>query len=386
MARFHDSDSGITLDNEFECASAREFSRIGPGHYQVELLIENYSPDYPVVWEYMFCFRVRSQSDQAQTVTFRVMKGRGGISYLDGPHFAKRNGKWGLVPRSQTHMTQDYVEVTLEVAAGDEFLLGNHPFPTPAEVESAMHATAAALDDFSVREFGRTPEDRPLLALESQPRDKTVIVFDTMQPAEPGDVPMLFLAHWLSSRSAEAERLLEEYQFCLMPLTNPDGTAHGHSVTNAAGEVPRCHFEDAKLGKPVPAEAATTWEYLAEKKPTAFIEFHIHYLVHAPHKLVGVTVNEPSDERGVVALPAATVLWGELLKLNSNWRARLIEAESETFRNALDGTLARDFGTLAYVYQIYAPTVEAACAHAVDVVRATVNGVQAAAALDLQNA
>ena len=386
MARFHDADSGITLDNEFECASARGFSRIGAGHYQVDLLIENYNPAYPVVWEYMFCFRVRSQSDQAQTVTFRVMKARGGISYLDGPHFAKRNGNWDLVPRSQTQMSKEYVEVTLDVAAGDEFLLGNHPFPTPAEVESAMHATAAALDDFSVREYGRTPEDRPLLALESQPREKKVIVFTTMQPAEPGDVPILFLAHWLSSRSAEAEQLLSEYQFCLMPMTNPDGAAHGHSVTNAAGEVPRCHFEDAALGKPAPAEAAVIWKFLAAKKPTAIIEFHIHYLVHDPHKLVGITVNEPSDERGVVALPAATVLWGELLKLNSHWRARLIEAESDTFRNSLDSTLARDFGTLGYVYQIYAPTVEAACAHAVDVVRATVKGAREAAALTLRNA
>lgn len=386
MAQYHDPDSGISLDNEFECASARAFSKIGSGHYQVELLIENYSPDYPVVWEYMFCFRVRSQSDQAQTVTFRIMEGRGGISYLDGPHFAKRNGNWELVPRSQTRMSEEYIEVSLDVAAGDEFWLGNHPFPTPAEVEAATHATAAALDDFVVHEYGRTPEGRPLLALESEPREKTVIVFDTMQPAEPGDVPILFLAHWLSSRSAETEKLLAEYQFCLLPLTNPDGTAHGHSVTNAAGEVPRCHFEDAKLGKLVPAEAGIIWQYVAGKLPTMFIEFHIHYLVHAAHKLVGVHVNEPSDERGVVALPAATVLWGELLKLNSNWRARLIEAESDTFRNALAETLARDFGTLSYVYQIYAPTVEAACAHAVDVVRATVKGAQEAAALNLRNA
>ena len=95
MAQYLDAESGITLDNEFECASAREFSRIGPGHYEVQLLIENYNPAYPVVWEYMFCFRVRSQSDQAQTVTFRVMKARGGISYLDGPHFTRRNGKLG---------------------------------------------------------------------------------------------------------------------------------------------------------------------------------------------------------------------------------------------------------------------------------------------------
>ena len=169
-------------------------------------------------------------------------------------------------------------------------------------------------------------------------------------------------------------------------MTNPDGAAHGHSVTNAAGEVPRCHFEDAALGKPAPSEAAVIWQYHAEKKPAVFIEFHIHYLVHAPHKLVGINVNEPSDERGVVALPAATVLWGELLKLNSHWRARLIEAESDTFRNSLDSTLARDFGTFGYVYQIYAPTVEAACAHAVDVVRATMQGVAGASALTLRNA
>jgi hypothetical protein len=386
MASYHDSDSGITLDSEFESASARGFSKIGPGHYQVDLLIENYSPDYPVVWEYMFCFRVRSQSVQAQKVTFRVMKGRGGISYIDGPHFAKRNGNWEVIPRAQTELSKEYVEVTLDVAAGDEFLLGNHPFPTTGEVESDMHAAAAALDEFSVREFGRTPEGRPLLALESEPRDKVVIVFDTMQPAEPGDVPILFLAHWLCSRSAETEKLLQDYQFCLLPLTNPDGTAHGHSVTNAAGEVPRCHFEDAKLGKPVPGESKAIWDYMAEKAPNLFIEFHIHYLVSAPHKLVGIAVNEPSDERGVVALPAATVLWGEMLKLNSQWRARLIEAESDTFRNALDATLARDFGTLAYVYQIYAPTVPAACAHAVDVLRATLQGAEAASALSLINA
>ena len=37
MAQYHDADSGITLDNEFECASARAFSKIDSRHYQVEL-------------------------------------------------------------------------------------------------------------------------------------------------------------------------------------------------------------------------------------------------------------------------------------------------------------------------------------------------------------
>ena len=76
MANYFDAESGITLDNEFECASARAFSTISPGHFQVELLIENYSPDYPVVWEYMFCFRVRSVRSSADRDVSRHARAR----------------------------------------------------------------------------------------------------------------------------------------------------------------------------------------------------------------------------------------------------------------------------------------------------------------------
>lgn len=169
--QYQDKETDLVLDNEFECASAREFQRLGKSHYAIDLLKEDFDPRYPVVWEYAFCFRVRSFSDRMQRATFRINQGRGPLKWLGGPHHIKRKGKWRVLPSNAVFEGDDYVEVAVEVAPRDEFLLANNPYAAPAEVEAEVQATVDAVDFLQAVELGHSPEGRPILAVETEKRD-----------------------------------------------------------------------------------------------------------------------------------------------------------------------------------------------------------------------
>ncbi|MBT5832125.1 MAG: hypothetical protein HOH77_18205 [Candidatus Latescibacteria bacterium] len=62
-----------------------------------------------------------------------------------------------------------------------------------------------------------------------------------------------------------------------MPITNPDGLAVGHSVTNAVGEVPKFGINNLVEGHEASKETETLWNYLLDKKPDASIEVHAHF-------------------------------------------------------------------------------------------------------------
>ena len=71
------------------------------------------------------------------------------------------------------------------------------------------------------------------LRIETEPRDLTLLVDATMQSCEPVSWGILHVAHGLTIPTARTLRLLDHVQFCLMPITNPDGVCEGRSVTNA---------------------------------------------------------------------------------------------------------------------------------------------------------
>jgi hypothetical protein len=85
------------------------------------------------------------------------------------------------------------------------------------------------------------------------------------------------VAHWLTIPTARTRRLLEQIQFCLMPMTNPNGVYIGHCVTNAVGQVPKFGVNNLVEGCEAPKETEALWNYLVDMKPDVGINIHMHF-------------------------------------------------------------------------------------------------------------
>ena len=143
-------------------------------------------------------------------------------------------------------------------------------------------------------------------------------------------------------------------------MANPDGAAHGLSVTNALGEVPRCRF-----GMPPPASRAAgnagRLGYLQAKKPVASVEFHWHYPAQQPARGGGCAdrLHAPRRARPLADLERAGIVTSHLATLSHHWQVHLMDPEAQSdiggvmqdWRGNLMQVLVRQFGTSAYVYQ-----------------------------------
>ena len=110
-----------------------------------------------------------------------------------------------------------------------------------------------------------------------------------MQSCEPVSWGILHVAHWLTIPTMRARRLLDQVQFCLLPMTNPDGVFEGRSVTNSVGEVPKFGINDLVEGRrPAPRETEAVWNYLLELRPDAEIEVHGHFTQEGFTRSIGM--------------------------------------------------------------------------------------------------
>jgi hypothetical protein len=250
------------------------------------------------------------------------------------------------------------------VGPRETILVANKPYRTPSEVAEEMEDLAAAFEGFTTREIGRTAEDRPIQVLESLPRKDSIIVGATSQPAEPAARPVLAVAHWLTDRSALTQRLLERFQFCFLPLPNPDGTANGRSCTNNRGEVPMFSYGRILKGEQAPLETKAIWNYFESKSPAAYMEFHTHYQDVVPHKLNPVGLDCFKQELH----PLVESVGAALSELNTEWRMVTLTKDVPLVFCGSFNNLAERLGTLAYCYQIYSITEESTCAHAIQVI------------------
>lgn len=191
-----------------------------------------------------------------------------------------------------------------------------------------------------------------------------------MQPAEPAALVVLAVAHWLADGSDLTQRLRERFQFCFVPLPNPDGSYHGRSVTNNRAEVPMFSFGRYLGGEDAPAETEALWQYAEAARPSGFIDFHTHYQVTRPHKLNPLSLDWfPGEKHDRVKATDA-----RLLSVNDSWRVLTIEKNEPLCRARKFVNMAERLGTIAYCYQIYALSEEATRANAIVATRALAEG------------
>ena len=288
--RLVDDGAGIRIDDEFPCSSAGEMRVEGEGSYEI-----GYQPEEIPQWfqdlldelfdgagvpkEYMAHVRVRNSSDTARRVKLRFLLSRKGSNYMFLPWWVWREDTgWAWLPREDAdYHEHEYMDAYLEVRPGEAVRVASAPYETPDTVLEKVRRLAECSGIWTCREIGTSAQGRPLPVLESPPRDLKLLVDATMQSCEPVSWGIMHVAHWLTIPTARAQRLLENVQFCLMPMLNPDGVFAGHSVTIAVGEVPIFGINNLVEGKGASRETEALWNYLLDTRPDASIEVHAHF-------------------------------------------------------------------------------------------------------------
>ena len=187
-----------------------------------------------------------------------------------------RMGMW--IPSKNTDFhPAEHIDISVLLQPGETLRIASAPYEDPSVVCEQARQLSEQYDIWTYREIGHSAQGRPICVLETQPRDLTLFVDATMQSCEPVSWGILHVAHSLTIPTARTQRLLDHVQFCLMPITNPDGVCEGRSVTNAMGEVPKFGINHLVEGKSAPRETAALWQYFLDKKPDASIEVHAHF-------------------------------------------------------------------------------------------------------------
>ncbi len=315
--RLVDDDAGIEIDDEFPCSSAGEMRITNGGRYEI-----GYQPEEIPQWfqdlldelfdgagvpkEYMAHVRVSNSGDAARRVKLRFLLSRKGSNYLYPPWWVWRQDTgWAwLPPEDEDYHEHEYMDAHVDIVPGEAVRVASAPYETPDTVLEKARRLAERSDIWTFREIGTSAQGRPLPVLESPPRELKLLVDATMQSCEPVSWGIMHVAHWLTIPTARAQRLLDQVQFCLMPMLNPDGVYVGHSVTNAVGEVPKFGINNLVEGKGAARETEALWNYLLDIRPDASIEVHAHYTREGFTRSIGMhdkdTMPRHLREKGAV--------------------------------------------------------------------------------------
>lgn len=279
----------ITIESDFLSASAGSIREIEPNRFEIDhkpeilpgwfqAVLDRFWDGGGVPKEYMFHVRVHNNTDTRQQAMLRFLFSPIGQSYLALPWWIRRDGPWQPIEAAAIHEVDgcyQHLDVTLVLGPDETVGIGSAPYEAPETVDQWTNAVAADESDWTTREIGQTAAGRPILALESPPRPVRLLATATMQGCEPTWMGLLHAAcAWATPDLAD---LRDRVQLCVVPLTNPDGLAAGHSVTNAIGEVPKFSTHLAYAGEPGPRETQAMWDYLDRLRPQARIEMHAHF-------------------------------------------------------------------------------------------------------------
>ncbi len=113
-----------------------------------------------------------------------------------------------------------------------------------------------------------------------------------MPAARPGDLGL----PGERAGARRPRRLLERVHFCLLPMTNPDGSADGRSLTNGLGEAPKSSWQQAADGEDPPRETRTHWDYLQRRRPALDADIHAHFRWGRLWRTVGADVPDAVPE------------------------------------------------------------------------------------------
>ncbi len=293
--------SGIVLDADFDCASAGEIRVIKPSYFEIDYQVEKV-----VDWfqkqqdqgrggpkEYTACVRARNTDTKPGRVCCKFLSSPGkGRNYLGPPWWIRGTWGWEMIDVASTTSDADhnYVEITVDIEADSSVLIASAPFVDPDAVCRWARSIADRYAVWSFGDIGTSASGRLIPLVETPERPLKVVVCATPQSAEPVSWGILHIAEWLTIPTASTKRLLDNVQFCLLPMTNPDGVAEGRSISNSLGEVPKFSWHLDEDGGKIPVETEAILTYLDRLRPDLALEIHAHHRWDSFWRTVAVDV------------------------------------------------------------------------------------------------
>lgn len=343
-------DEDIILTSDFECGNGFHFRKLPNGRYALDIEPEPGNHHFSGSGCY-FCFGVLNKHETPREYVFEIAsaheaweRGReeeidaylqqhpDGIpprSYADTSRFAivRRGHDWSHVPDGQMLRARDHGAIAFSYglpAVSDDhpalFFSNYHWYPY-TEMAAYLNNLAGQYPRLAIHTLCRSVQGRDVWTVElgNTAEDAPVIVCAaTPQADEMGNWACRAILEYLISGKADAKEILRRHRVCLIPHPNPDGTVLGYMVSDAAEKFPYFMGKQTIEGDPdAPIEQVALWNYLKQRRPWLFIEWHSNHWHWRPgHTLIRYAPELATD-------PAIRRIWDD-------WDQRL-EALPDTY-------------------------------------------------------
>jgi hypothetical protein len=308
----------LSVAHDFECANAQSVTRRGPASFLVVT-----RPDEALnggVYansSYYGAIRLHNPGTipiQA-TVTFREGGDIG--SWRTVAQRVRQPGQrapllaWQPIPEveiEQDAANHDYTVHPL-VPPGAELDLSSMYWYAASEIAADLAALAARHPELTVTSIATTAEGRavPLASL-GPANAPTLILSATPQCHEVGSITVMGLLQ--AALSGELRDLVGPCRLVFLPLTNPDGNAHGCCMANARQQNLVFGF-GGPASPPESVECAAIWRAVTELHPAALLEWHSYPHLNRPsfraYEMVSALYPPAAQARGAAF---ATLLRG----------------------------------------------------------------------------
>ncbi len=364
--RYRAEKNGLIVFGGFEGSSLDGVEAVGDDAFVVQCLEEPGVPEIcfnRVFYDYSFTCGIRNETSQERSLTIRLnlceRSGRRNLHFMEGPYWVREGNSWRTLPPSVHESGEYWINTRLTVAPHQEIVLSSKPFWTPKELLRVIGEYEEHLPFVSHRSIGTTAEGRDILCVETEERDKVVMITSSLQSAEFAGSTILSWLDWLSMNSNQTQAILDQFQFCLIPETMSDGLAHGYSIMNGIGQCPMFEYRKAFDGdETAAAETAASVRLLKEKQPVVWVDLHIHPGRYNTPKLAWVRpeyfLNDESAAR-------TQRVQENIMKLCPEWRPvmfPLLDRPDFMMRDHGHVLAAENVGTTGLVFQSYALTEE----------------------------
>ena len=286
-------DDEILIASDFEGGNGCNIRRFGDDDFGLVLEPDPGDHRFAGVGYYV-CFGVVNKRPAPRTIRVRLRtRVHSGESWHDHRHMIVREGGvWRQLDPADIGTNREDLEVTLRLGGAGQpnatlFASNFHWWPG-----SERNAWLDTISGGRVQTIGTSHEGRPIRALEigrTEPDAPTIVLSQTTQPSEVMAAHACrFIAEHLLEDDPVAAAIRAGFRVCIIPNTNPDGTARGHCVADALGHFPFFESDLAAQEDPgATAENRALWRYLQEQRPWLFWEWHSNNWFRRPgHVLI----------------------------------------------------------------------------------------------------
>jgi len=219
---------GVQVSVDFP-SGGRHTCRVGENGDVTLAVVPEGTPINGSPW---YAFRL----DAAAATDLRVVLDYGEYEHRYSPKLTRDGATWRSVPRRDVAVAADErrASMNLRLEPGATFIAAQ-----PIETPTAVHAWAQQVivpRGFEAIEYGRSIDDRPLIAYRAGTGTDLVVAMTRQHPPETsGAVAFRTFVETIMADTPQANAFRARHRILLVPMPNPDGVMRGHWRWNNGG-------------------------------------------------------------------------------------------------------------------------------------------------------